>query len=102
MRCLALLGMLAIAGCPRPRREPPPPPPPQAVPALTVTSPERGSFVEGDRLVVSGRAQGRVTVNGVAATVAADGAFSAEIPVARGLVIVETHAIDATNNDTRD
>src|SRR5688572_11048262 len=102
MRCLAITGLLAIAACPRPRPEPPPVPNPQEVPALAVTAPERGTFVEGDKLAVTGRARGRVTVNGVAATVAPDGTFLAEIAVTRGLAILETHAIDSDGNDTRD
>lgn len=75
-------------------------------PTLEITSPARGTLAEGGRVTVTGRATDngavRVTVNGVEAQVGSDGAFSAELDVAPGLALLETHAIDGSGNDVRD
>lgn len=76
-------------------------------PVLSIESPERGSMPGGDTITVSGTATDdtdglRVTVNGAAVDVGADGAFSVEVPVAPGLAIVETKAIDSAGQETRD
>ena len=102
-----VIAFAVLAGCPTPGVEPQKPQPTgDTVPELIVNGPERGTFVDGGTVVVSGRVRDdgavRVTVNGVAATVSADGAFTAELAVPRGLTIVETHAIDTTGHDVRD
>lgn len=75
-------------------------------PVLEITSPARGTQIEGDSVTVTGivRDNGpvRVTVDGVEVTPAADGSFSTTISVAAGLALIETHAIDAGGQDTRD
>ncbi|MBA3542693.1 MAG: hypothetical protein H0T79_23960 [Deltaproteobacteria bacterium] len=104
------VGVLVLAACAKPRPPEPPKPEPtpvvDIVPELAIVQPERGVFVEGGTLVVTGRAHDdaavRVTVNGVDATVAPDGSFTATLDVPAGLTILETHAIDTTGHDVRD
>ena len=102
-----LLALTAVAGCesgPGQAKEPP---------VLKVTSPAR-SVVQGKagQIVVTGtalsNAQGdavaKVMVNNVAATVGADGAFSATISVGEGATLVDTITTDVngtTASDTR-
>ena len=72
-------------------------PPP---PLLTVTSPARSLMQESGSVTVRGTVQpnadgdpvSRVTVNGIAATLGADGSFSAAIDVPDGASIIETVA----------
>ncbi len=76
-------------------------------PVLEVTSPARGSLLDGQQTVtVTGRVTDngtvRVTVAGTEVTPAKDGTFSATVPVGNGIEIIETHAIDGAGNDTRD
>jgi hypothetical protein len=77
-----------------------------APPVLEVTAPARGAQSSTPTVTVTGRATDdtaglRVTVNGVAAALAADGAFSATVDVG-GLDIIETRAIDDAGHDVRD
>jgi hypothetical protein len=104
---IGLLALTAVAGCesgPGQAKDPP---------ALKVTSPAR-SVVQGKagQIVVTGtalpNAQGdavaKVMVNNVAATVGADGAFSATISVGEGATLIDTIATDVngtTASDTR-
>jgi hypothetical protein len=76
-------------------------------PLLEVLTPERGTTADATEVTVTGRATDDepglvVTVNGVETTTAADGSFSAVVPVTAGLSLIETHAIDARANDVRD
>ncbi len=75
-------------------------------PSLTVTSPARGATADGAQVTVTGTAMDdvgavRVTVNGVEATVAADGSFTASVTLAPGIDVLETIASDG-NNQVRD
>lgn len=75
------------------------------VPTLTVTSPTRGTTADAGTVTVTGSVTGShvaVTVNGTAATVNADGSFSAQVAVDTGITILETHATDTHNHDLRD
>jgi hypothetical protein len=77
-----------------------------APPVLEIAAPERGAQTPSPTITVTGRATDdtaglRVTVNGVAASVAADGTFTATLDVA-GLDIIETRAIDDAGHDVRD
>ncbi|MDB4961222.1 MAG: hypothetical protein JWP01_1221 [Myxococcales bacterium] len=76
-------------------------------PVLEVTSPTRGTTMEGDQVTVTGTVQDdhkgvRVTVNGTTVTPSADGSFTATVPARAGIEIIETHAIDSDGNDVRD
>jgi hypothetical protein len=76
-------------------------------PTLEVTSPARGTLADADTVTVTGRAvdtEGpvKVTVAGIAVTPAADGTFTATVPVTPGVALIETHAIDSAGNDVRD
>lgn len=76
-------------------------------PTLEVTSPARGTLADGESVTVTGRAldaEGpvKVTVAGIEVTPAADGTFSATVPVAPGVHIIETYAIDKVGNQVRD
>lgn len=78
-----------------------------APPTLEITSPARGTLADADTVTVSGRALDKegpvkVTVGGVEVTPAADGTFTASVPVAPGVALIETHAIDKGGNDVRD
>jgi hypothetical protein len=91
MRMILLLTLATVA-CGGP--SPPPP-------ILTVTSPQRG-LVQSDaaQLTVTGTAQPgtlgtnvtKVTVNGVAATLHADGSFVATLDASQGAMLLETTA----------
>jgi len=86
--------LLAFAGC-----EGAMPPPP----ILTVTSPARSTIQGGDAQMVtvqgtalpgpSGDPVTGVTVNGVAATLSADGSFTANVQVPVGATLLETQAL---------
>src|SRR3954471_9334347 len=78
-------------------------------PTLEITSPQRGTTVQGDTVEVSGVVTDdhdprkvKVVINGAEVTPAKDGTFTATVPVAAGISILETHATDAGNNDVRD
>jgi hypothetical protein len=100
MRCLAPALLIAAIGCSSSTSNDTPP-------TLEITSPARGTFADADTVTVSGRvtdAEGavKVTVSGVEVTPAADGTFTANVPVAPGVELIETHAIDKAGNDVRD
>lgn len=77
-------------------------------PTIEVTTPERGTLAEGATVTVTGTvaddAPGRlrVVVNGVEASLAPGGAFTATIDLAPGVEIIETIAIDGGGNQARD
>lgn len=76
-------------------------------PTLAIETPARGTFLDGDELVVTGRAADdgavAVTVNGTAAALQPDGSFAVTVPaLGPGLFVIETHASDATGHDVRD
>jgi hypothetical protein len=78
-----------------------------APPTLEVFTPDRGTTSEGHDVTVTGRVTDdksgvKVTVNGIAATVAKDGTFTAPLTVDDGVSIIETHAIDSSDQDVRD
>ena len=96
MRVIAI--SLVIAGCSTTAANTPP--------TLDVTSPDRGTLSQDGQVTVTGSVTGstalHVTVNGTDTPIAADGTFSAPITLPPGLDLVETHVIDANNNDVRD
>lgn len=77
-------------------------------PGLTITSPERGTVAGAVQTVtVTGTATDEmgiasVTVNGVPATIAADGSFTATIDVYPGTNLIRTIAYDAAGNTATD
>jgi hypothetical protein len=75
-------------------------------PTLTLTSPARGTSVDGTTVTVTGTATAdgavRVTVNGNDVAVAKDGTFTTSVTVDPGITVIETHAIDKTGHDIRD
>src|SRR5262245_60073584 len=76
-------------------------------PTLEVTSPARGTLADAASVTVTGRALDKdgpvkVTVAGVEVTPAKDGTFTADVPLAPGIDLIETHAIDSAGNDVRD
>ena len=76
-------------------------------PTLTITSPERGALSGQETITVTGTAGDdggavRVTVDGLAADVAADGSFALTFAVPPGIEVVETIAEDAAGNQARD
>jgi hypothetical protein len=76
-------------------------------PILEMFTPARGTTADQFMIDVTGRVTDdepapRAVVNGVEATVAADGTFAVTVPVASGITLIETHAIDARGNDVRD
>ncbi|HEY5922802.1 MAG TPA: hypothetical protein VIV11_14085, partial [Kofleriaceae bacterium] len=76
-------------------------------PTLEVTSPARGTLADAETVTVRGTAKDaegpvKVTVAGLEVTPAADGTFSIDVPVAAGIDLIETHAIDSAGNDVRD
>jgi hypothetical protein len=100
MRVLAAALLLATIGCSSELGNDTPP-------TLEITSPARGTFAETDTVTVTGRAvdaEGavKVTVGGTEVTPAADGTFTATVPVTAGIALIETHAIDKQGNDVRD
>jgi hypothetical protein len=93
------LSMLACSGASTDGEDQPP--------VLEVTTPERGTTSDGGSVTVSGRVTDdrkgvRVVVNGVDASVAEDGSFSAQLTVPEGISVIETHAIDSAQQDVRD
>ncbi len=76
---------------------------PEGTPALDVTSPARGSTSDSNQVTVSGTAihATQVTVNGKTVVPGADGTFATTIVVEPGIDIIETHAINGSD-DVRD
>lgn len=102
MRHLISLALVSLAACVGTT-----PPSPE----LTVTSPTRGMYqASGDQIVVHGTARpgadgaaiARVTVNGAAAKLAADGSFTATLTVPSGTTLLETTATTAEGGTTTD
>lgn len=79
---------------------------PDTDPVLTVTSPSRGTFADGNTITVSGTVVDdgpvTVTVAGQTVTPAKDGSFTTTVTLAPGISILETHAIDKAGHDVRD
>jgi hypothetical protein len=80
---------------------------PTSAPGLIITSPARGTNVDGGSVTVTGTATvstgtPTVTINSAGVAVGSDGSFSADVQVAPGISLIETHAIDETGSDTRD
>lgn len=80
-----------------------------APPTLEITSPARGTTLQGDSVEVSGvvtddhgAKKVKVVINQTEITPAADGTFTATVPVQPGITVLETHAIDGGANDVRD
>ena len=77
-------------------------------PVLSITEPTRGTTVTGDFVTVTGSiadeelGAGSVTINGVPAEVGDDGQFTAQVPLAHGVTILETIATDAAGNQASD
>jgi len=75
-------------------------------PTLEVTTPARGTTVDGGMVTVSGTATASgamtVTVDGEEVPVGKDGSFSTQIAVQPGIQVIETHAIDRAGHDVRD
>jgi hypothetical protein len=78
-------------------------------PTLEITSPQRGTTVQGDTVEVSGVVTDdndprkvKVVINGAEVSPAKDGTFTATVPVAAGISILETHATDGGGSDVRD
>ncbi|HEX5064198.1 MAG TPA: hypothetical protein VFV99_32715 [Kofleriaceae bacterium] len=102
MRLLAAALLVSVIGCSSSEEGKADTPP-----TLEVTSPARGTFADADTVTVSGRATDKegpvkVTVGGMAVTPAADGTFTATVPVTPGVDLIETHAIDSAGTDVRD
>ncbi len=77
-------------------------------PELTVTTPERAARLESNEVAVGGRASDEgsgvesVTVNGVPAELADDGAFHAELSLEGGVSLIDVVVRDRAGNETRD
>ncbi len=92
----------AILGCSSTEQDPD-----DAPPTLELTSPQRGTFSEATQITVRGvvhddRPGARVTVQGTAVDVGADGSFEVMVTVETGVAVIETHAIDTSGHDVRD
>lgn len=103
MRILAAALVVAAIGCSSSTS----PDDADTPPTLEVTSPARGTLADADTVTVTGRVSDkegpvRVTVGGVEVTPAADGTFTASVPVTEGIALIETHAIDNAGHDVRD
>ncbi|CAN5887184.1 hypothetical protein BH11MYX3_BH11MYX3_26010 [soil metagenome] len=80
-----------------------------APPTLEITSPQRGTTLQGDTVEVSGvvtddhdASKVKVVINGTSVTPAKDGTFTATVTVGTGITVLETHATDGGANDVRD
>ena len=100
----ALLGAIALIACSDHPYDPGAPAVDPSAPRVHITSPARGTFV-GDvaTLVVTGTTSddagiAQVQVNGVDATLAGDGSWTATIPVAPGTQLIHAVARDAQGN----
>ena len=72
---------------------------------LVVTSPARGTTTTASTVTVAGTVTGdgvKVTIDGADAPVAADGSFSATVPVTAGIAILQTAATDANGTELTD
>ena len=96
---IAALVVCGFAGCSAEAVEDTPP-------VLEITSPQRGTQLDGDTVTVTGIVKDdgkvRVTIGSTEVVPAADGSFSATITVAPGIDLIETHAIDDGGHDVRD
>ncbi|MGN6105285.1 MAG: hypothetical protein ACTHU0_09295 [Kofleriaceae bacterium] len=94
----ALLG-LGLAGCAANSDG-------DAPPTLEITSPQRGTFTSDDAITVTGRVRDegpvQLSINGTEVVPAADGSFTATIPVAPGIAFLETRAVDRAGQAVRD
>jgi hypothetical protein len=107
-RCLGALGALlaaaALTACSDHPYDPDAPAVDPSAPRVHITSPARGSFAGGVKtLVVTGTATDdsgvtQVQVNGVDAALAADGSWTATIPVSPGTQLIHAVARDAQGN----
>ena len=75
-------------------------------PTLEITSPQRGTTVDGASVTVTGTATGgeglTVSVNNTAVPLAKDGSFTATVQATPGISVIETHAHDKAGHDVRD
>ncbi|HUS28558.1 MAG TPA: hypothetical protein VMZ53_08615 [Kofleriaceae bacterium] len=99
MRVLAAALLFSVVACSSEEADKPP--------VLEVSSPARGTVADAETVTVTGHvtddhAGVKVTIAGTEVAVAADGSFSASVPVPPGIAIIETHAIDKGGNDVRD
>ncbi len=100
---LTLLGTSACDSPAAPVKEPP---------ILRVTSPARGLLQDGTAAVTvtgtvtanedSGSPITKVTINDVAATLSADGTFTASVPVMAGATLIHTVAVDEAGQKVTD
>ena len=95
MRAFTIAALLTV-GCTSPST-------PEGTPTLDVTSPARGSTSDSNQVTVSGTAThaAQVTVNGKTVAPGADGTFATTIVLDPGIDIIETHAINGSD-DVRD
>src|SRR3569623_1655206 len=79
---------------------------PDQDPGLTVTSPSRGTFADGNTVTGSGTVgvdgPGTGTVAGQTVTPAKDGSFTTTVTLDPGISSIETHAVDKGGHDVRD
>jgi hypothetical protein len=104
MRLFAILGLAALAGCTDKPYDPNAPAIDPTAPRVHITTPERGT-IAGDvhTVTVTGTATddtavASVTVNDVPATLAADGTWTATVPVKAGTNLLHAIAKDAQGN----
>jgi hypothetical protein len=104
MRLFAILGIAALAGCTDKPYDPNAPALDPTAPRVHITTPERGT-IAGDvhTVTVTGTATddtavASVTVNDVPATLAADGTWTATVPVKAGTNLLHAIAKDAQGN----
>jgi hypothetical protein len=104
MRLFAILGIAALAGCTDKPYDPNAPAIDPTAPRVHITTPERGT-IAGDvhTVTVTGTATddtavASVTVNDVPATLAADGTWTATVPVKAGTNLLHAIAKDAQGN----
>lgn len=101
---LVTLGLVVAAGCADHPYNPDGPAVDPNAPVVHITSPDRGTFA-GDvpSITVSGTATddtsvASVTVNGVTAQLAADGTWTATVPVVAGTNLLHAIATDGSGN----
>lgn len=104
MRLFAILGIAALAGCTDKPYDPNAPAIDPNAPRVHITTPERGT-IAGDvhTVTVTGTATddtavASVTVNDVPAALAADGTWTATVPVTPGTNLLHAIALDAQGN----
>jgi hypothetical protein len=109
MRNYPLIALIAFAGCADKAYDPDAPAIDPNAPRVHITSPARGT-IAGDvqTITVTGTATDdsgvidSVTVNDVAATVSADGSFTAQIKLAAGTNLIHAIAKDAQGNQGKE